>query len=683
MTVFKKLSLVNQAALPQVCLVLVFFVAFAVVAYHHSKNALIAQAEESLQRDTRLVVENLAFYEGTLRDNANRLSQAFFAMLDGEIEIDPGRTLDINGYDSPVLLHESRPLNLDFSFPDQFTRLTGGTATVFVRYEDDFLRATTSLRKTDGTRAIGTLLGKTHPGYQKLMDGERYVGRAHLFGRDYMTVYAPVLDARGEVIAILYVGFDFTAGLESLYRQLEQVRFGESGGVLVYSTKEGKGFGKTLVDYHGDSENVSNMTDADGNALFVDMHRNHHGSVSYSWYDSNGNGVREMIASYRHSPEWDMMVVSRGYVDELASASGRLRDILILAGAFCSVVLLALTMFLFRHGFKPLQRIAEIISEISEGNLQQEVASSSKQETSNELEWLKTDINQLLTNLNALVKKIINSSSSIDTSIGSLAGIADKNLANVSTQQREADSLASAITEMVASSQEIASFTQNAASETQGVNELVDEGQEIVSASAKTAHELADTINQTAELVDRVNQDSMSISTVLDVIRDIAEQTNLLALNAAIEAARAGEQGRGFAVVADEVRTLAQRSHDSTHKIQSIIENLQSGAGAAVNILKDGITQSEESVEEANQAAQALEAINLSMDKLEAMTSEIANAARNQQLAGENIDQSIVSIADAASESSDSCAVLKSATGELRELSQSLQSEVNNFKIRA
>ena len=142
MTVFKKLSLVNQAALPQVCLVLVFFVAFAVVAYHHSKNALIAQAEESLQRDTRLVVENLAFYEGTLRDNANRLSQAFFAMLDGEIEIDPGRTMDINGYDSPVLLHESRPLNLDFSFPDQFTRLTGGTATVFVRYEDDFLRAT-------------------------------------------------------------------------------------------------------------------------------------------------------------------------------------------------------------------------------------------------------------------------------------------------------------------------------------------------------------------------------------------------------------------------------------------------------------------------------------------------------------------------------------------------------------
>ena len=98
---------------------------------------------------------------------------------------------------------------------------------------------------------------------------------------------------------------------------------------------------------------------------------------------------------------------------------------------------------------------------------------------------------------------------------------------------------------------------------------------------------------------------------------------------------------------------------------------------------KEGITQSEESVEEANQAAQALEAINLSMDKLEAMTSEIANAARNQQLAGENIDQSIVSIADAASESSDSCAVLKSATGELRELSQSLQSEVNNFKIRA
>ena len=161
---FNRMSLVMQTVLPLIIVILTFFIIFACIAYYYSKDALIVQAEESIERDTSLIIEKLSFYDETLRNNADRISNAFFSMLEGEFEIDTTQTITIGEYESPLILLNSTPLNLDFSYPDEFTNLTGGTATIFVRYQDDFLRATTSLRKTDGSRAIGTLLGQSHPG---------------------------------------------------------------------------------------------------------------------------------------------------------------------------------------------------------------------------------------------------------------------------------------------------------------------------------------------------------------------------------------------------------------------------------------------------------------------------------------------------------------------------------------
>ena len=235
--------------------------------------------------------------------------------------------------------------------------------------------------------------------------------------------------------------------------------------------------------------------------------------------------------------------------------------------------------------------------------------------------------------------------------------------------------------EMTATVQEVASHAAHAAEAATSARDEAQGGQRVVSANIDAIQRLADEVMQTAELINRLAEDSNAIGTVLDVIRGIAEQTNLLALNAAIEAARAGEQGRGFAVVADEVRTLAQRTQESTSEIQDMIERLQAGARNAVEAMEKGRAGAESSVRQAVTAGESLQAINQAVAAISDMNLQIATAAEEQSAVAEEINRNITTINMVADETAVGAEQTAEASQELARLAMNLQRIVSQFRV--
>ncbi|MET0094541.1 MAG: methyl-accepting chemotaxis protein, partial [Sedimenticola sp.] len=246
--------------------------------------------------------------------------------------------------------------------------------------------------------------------------------------------------------------------------------------------------------------------------------------------------------------------------------------------------------------------------------------------------------------------------------------------------QTATDQVASAMQQMVTTVHDVARNTVSAADATRSARDETAKGLDVVMSTMEHINQLADEVVATADVIQQLARDSEDIGGVLDVIREIADQTNLLALNAAIEAARAGEQGRGFAVVADEVRILAARTQDSTTEIQEMIERLQGAARKAVASMEQGRERAQEGVLEVSQAGDSLRAITTSVESISEVNDLVANAAEEQNAVADDIRQNVTSISGIAAQTTSGAKETAQASEHLAELAAKLQSMVGNFK---
>ncbi|WP_115717867.1 methyl-accepting chemotaxis protein [Gallaecimonas mangrovi] len=343
------------------------------------------------------------------------------------------------------------------------------------------------------------------------------------------------------------------------------------------------------------------------------------------------------------------------------------------------VIFIAVLVALFKVMFRNLEKVAVALEDIAEG--EGDLTVRIQVDSKDEIARLAGGFNRFVERMQGIISRLRDTAVKLTAEADAVANGAHASSRRVQVQQDEVNMVATAVTEMASATQEIAGNAENTASAAQNSVSLSKEGQQQVQQSQHSIQDLAEEVAQATGTINELNQHAQQISTILATITGIAEQTNLLALNAAIEAARAGEQGRGFAVVADEVRVLSQRTHSSTEEIQQMIETLQQTTAKAVKIMERGHSLAHTSVEDANAAQQRLAQITDAISSIADMATQIASAAEEQTSVTSEINRNTESIRGVANDMADESAQAASQAKVLHELSRQVESEVNRFRL--
>jgi methyl-accepting chemotaxis protein len=326
---------------------------------------------------------------------------------------------------------------------------------------------------------------------------------------------------------------------------------------------------------------------------------------------------------------------------------------------------------------RPLARVNKMLNIVASGDLSMKLDETGK----DEFAQLSKNCNSLIDSLRKLIESIVNRSAQLAAAAEQTSAVTAQSTTAIEEQRNQVEQAASATTEMSSTSQSVLSSANDALGEIKHADDEAERVKTISAIGRETIEQLADEVESAAQVINQLQQDSASIGGILDVIRGIAEQTNLLALNAAIEAARAGEQGRGFAVVADEVRTLASRTQESTSEIQTMIEALQTGAGKAVTVMDAGKSKATECVNQSEEADKALEVITHAVHEAFDRSSQIATAAEEQSVVAYEISENLESIVTIAEQTTAGSQQTASSSSEVARLAEELQQSVQEFKI--
>ncbi|WP_111497916.1 methyl-accepting chemotaxis protein [Marinobacter bohaiensis] len=475
---------------------------------------------------------------------------------------------------------------------------------------------------------------------------------------------------------------------------LRQLRFDDAGSMgyfFVFDTD-----GMTVA--HGanpslEGKSLWDFQDPNGKYLvreLVKAARSGGDFVSYEW-ENTGTGDPEPKLAYAEMlPEWNVLIGTGFWIDGLEKQKAALASDVdesladavigsVTTSVVALVIIVLLALVVVRSIIKPLKNAVTAMNGIASGD--GDLTRRLEVDGNHELGQLAVAFNSFADQVHELVERVLSSTRTLNDATHELNEVMSEAEQGVERQTSESDQVATAMNEMTAAAQEVAGNASEASTAADHAHAEVSDAQGLVHQATGVISGLSEQVQQGVQVIEKLGEDSRSIDTVLEVIREIADQTNLLALNAAIEAARAGEAGRGFAVVADEVRTLASRTQESTQQIQGTIERLQSGAGNAVELIGSISERSEATVAETRQVSEALQKIGTAVRTITDMNTQIASAAEEQTSVSETINQNVHQIVTITEQTAQGTRRAGETTQRLKALAAEMSEQVSRYKV--
>jgi methyl-accepting chemotaxis protein len=567
------------------------------------------RAIAGVQQDMNGVKNMVDLFNTAVTSEVNAFARILAASFEGQFSLDPAAVVDVGGRSTPTLKIGDTVLNNNFAIPDQFTRDSGGGATIFVATGEDFVRVSTTTKKEDGSRAVGTILDHKHPGYAVLRSGQSYVGLATLFGKQFITRYDPVRDAAGRVVGVLYVGVDVSKEIATLKERIKAIKVGTTGYFYVLDATPGANFGKLIVHPKREGDVILDSKDSDGRAFIREIMEKREGVITYPWLNPGESSAREKIVAYTEFKGWNWVIAGGAYREEITAEAARMRNWYIAAGVAALLGFSAIMFFgVRRYITQPLRQVEQAATQIAAGDLTVQLAVDGD----DEIARLTRAMNGISASLSAVVGQVRSGADQIALASGEIAS-GNQDLSNRTEQQ------AGNLEETASSMEELTATVRQNAENARQANQLALNASGVAARGGTVVAQVVDTMGS-------IDASARKIVDIIGVIDGIAFQTNILALNAAVEAARAGEQGRGFAVVAGEVRTLAQRSAAAAHEIKGLIGNSVSQVEAGSKLVQQAGATMQEVVDSVRRVTDIMAEIRTASDEQSAGIEQVNTA---------------------------------------------------------
>ncbi|NWB84322.1 Cache 3/Cache 2 fusion domain-containing protein [Pseudomonas gingeri] len=556
-----------------------------------------------------------------------------------------GESTAVNGRMVPELLLGGQAQTNNFELVDRVTSSQGGSATLFSKVGSDFVRISTNVQ-FEGKRAIGTLLDPNGLPSAAIRKGQAFYGQVDILGNPYLTGYEPILDEQKRTVGIWYVGYK--ADMQALQESIAKSRILNGGFVALLDDKG-------QVRFQSQSVPLDTVQRVAANHLS-------------GW----------VVKRETFSP-WGFTIIA-AYPEDEVSAAVKQQIIQVAAmGLALSGALMGLVFWLSRSlVVRPLNQAVSIARRIAAGDLSSAPSITSRND---EIGDLVRSLGNMQMSLRQMVGNIAGNAQGISILSSSLSSSAEEVAAQSEQQSGAAASAAAALEELSTSIGHVSVKARESFSLAQDAGDRARLGSVVVEKASAEMRNIADSVGQSSQRIASLGQHSARISIIVGVIKSIAEQTNLLALNAAIEAARAGEHGRGFAVVADEVRGLAERTAKSTVEITTMIGSIQSGTEQVVETMRQGQNRAHSGVEMASEAGHAVHEISGYSEQVVDAVNSISAALEQQNAANHEIAVNVADMAIMSEKNTFAIQQVALASRQLQASSNSLQATVDLFKL--